>query len=304
MEQEGRGLRLQVQVVLYRNPVSDIWRLLWGLATACDHATRAALLAESHLCLGDCTEVPTLTAVDVGSLRENGLQAGLSTLSYEFFGANLGHSGGHNRLSRKGPGDLILLLNPDTYPSPRLLIELLTVLAADERVGIVEARQIPMEHPKHFDPLTGETSWASGCCLIARRAVFEQVGGFDADCFPLHCDDVDLSWRVRLEGFKVVHVPRATVFRDKGIGSDGYPVPGEVEVYQSTLGRLMLAVRYGRPDILEQTVNQIASGGSEDQRKALNEFRRRRSLGSVPAAVEGAERVAEFVGGEYARHRF
>lgn len=304
MEQEGEGLRLQVQVVLYRNPVSNMWRLLWGLASACGHATRAAMLTEAHLCIGDCTEVPTLTAEDVGALRENRLKAGLSSLSYEFFGVNLGHSGGHNHLSRKGLGDLILLLNPDTYPSPRLLVELLGALSQDERIGIVEARQIPMEHPKHFDPLTGETSWASGCCLIIRKHVFEQAGGFNPECFPLHCDDVDLSWRVRLLGFKVVHVPRATVFHDKGIGSNGYPVLGEVEVYQSMLGRLMMAVRYVRPDILEETVNQIASSGSEEQRKALDEFRRRRSQGSLPSPVEGAERVAEFVGGAYARHRF
>jgi GT2 family glycosyltransferase len=304
MAADGQGLTLQVQVVLYRNRVSNVWRLIWGLATACSHATRAGLLTEAHLALGDSTEVPALTSRDVKVLHDTGLESGLSSLSYEFFGANLGHAGGHNRLSQTGMGDLILLLEPDTYPSPRLLIELLSVLSRDKRIGIVDAREIPMEHPKHFDVLSGQTSWASGCCLMIRRAVFEQVGGFDADCFPLHCDDVDLSWRVRLLGFEVVHAPGATVFRDQEIGSDGYPAVRKTEEYHLTLARLMLATRYGRPDILEQTINQIASGGSEHQRKALDEFRGRQSEGSLPSPVAGAEQVAEFVEDKYARHRF
>jgi hypothetical protein len=294
---------LQVQVVLKDNPVSQIWRLLWGLAASRARAADEGLLGEVRLVFGDCSDIPCFRPEDIADLTAKAPAAGLKELTYKFFGENLGHSGGHNRLAESGDGDLVMLLNPDTYPGPGLLRELLLALR-DPNAGIVEARQIPLEHPKDFDPVTGETSWASGCCIAIRRSVFEAVGGFDPEHFPLHCDDVDLSWRVRLAGFKVVHVPRATVFHNKRIGTNGHPVPGLTEVYHGTLGRLLLAVKYARPDILKETAGQIAEAGSDAQKQALEEFRRRETAGALPAPTEGASVVAQFVGGEYAKHRF
>ena len=55
-------------------------------------------------------------------------QGSLSAVTYEFFDANLGSSGGQNRLAAGHPSDLLLVLNPDTYPSPTALVELIRAL--------------------------------------------------------------------------------------------------------------------------------------------------------------------------------
>jgi GT2 family glycosyltransferase len=226
----------------------------------------------------------------------------LADVTYEFFGRNLGSSGGANRLASRHSGDLLMILNPDTYPSPTALTELVKVSDGPD-VGIVEARQIPLEHPKAYSLRHGDTSWASGCCMLIRREVFDELGGFDEANFLLHCDDVDFSWRARAAGYRVVFAPFASVFHDKRPRPDAaWPAP-DVELYHAALGRLMLATRWNRPDIVQETISAIQASGPSVQREAIAEYRARQQAGRIPSPVEDAS-VAEFVDGEYAVHRF
>lgn len=293
---------LRVQTVLFRNEPVELWRLLHGLAAAATRAVEAGVVGAVEWAMGDCSPVPVLQAADAEAMA---LDAGdaLRSVSYEFFDENLGSSGGHNRLAAGHPSDLLVTLNPDTYPSPLVFVEMVGALA-DETVGIAEARQLPLEHPKAYDPVAGDTSWASTCCIVVRRAIFDELGGFDHDTFPLYCDDVDFSWRVRALGHRVVVAPFATVFHDKRPRHDGVWPASDVEVYHSTLGRLMLATRWDRPDILEETIDWIEANGAPMQEQALADYRARALEGRVPAAVPDAAAVAEFIGGEYAVHRF
>jgi hypothetical protein len=293
---------LQVQVVLFKNDLPAIWRLMWGVTAAVKQAADELDLTAT-LAFGDCSPVPVLRPEDAGALRTEAVKAGLHDVGYTFFNDNLGSSGGSNRLAEQSESDLILVLNPDTYPVPNMLRTLIRALDNAE-VGVAEARHIPLEHPKDYHPVTGDTSWASGCCLLVRREVFRAVGGFDPDHFPLYCDDVDFSWRVRLAGYRVVHVPRAVVFHGKRMTLGGGPVPASTELYHGTLGRLMLATRYARPDILEETMSSVRAAGDPVQKQALADFEARRAEGRIPSPVDGGPRVAEFVGGEYAKHRF
>lgn len=104
---------------------------------------------------------------------------------------------------KAAPKERFLLINPDSLPSEGCIQKLLARHDA-ERPGIVEARQWPMEHPKEYDPVTGDTPWASGAFLLIDSAVFAKVGGFDPVYF-LYCEDVDLSWRIWLAGARVVY---------------------------------------------------------------------------------------------------
>jgi hypothetical protein len=294
---------VQIQTVLFRNSNADVWRLLFGVAGTVALARREGLLLEGRWVLGDCSPERVLPDIEVQELEATARAEGLDGFSYEFFDENLGSSGGHNRLAAGGWGDVLVTLNPDTYPSPRMLAELVTTLRQDD-VGIAEARQLPMEHPKRFSLADGETSWASTCAIAVPRSVFDELEGFDHDHFPLYCDDVDFSWRARHAGHRVLVSPRATVFHDKRPSSGGVQVASDVEVFHSTLGRLMLAARYDRSDIRDETIRWVEGHGSSPQREALTEFRERESAGRVPPALPDAARVAQFVRGEYAEHRF
>lgn len=289
--------------MLYKQEPPDVARLMRASAAAARHAIDKGLVERVELAFGDCSPTPTLGADAIAGLREEALALGLDDLSVEFFDCNLGSAGGSNRLAESAEADLLLILNPDCYPAPVLLAELVEPVR-DPSVGIVEGHQIPFEHPKEFDLVTGDTSWASGSCLLISSDLFRTVGGFDAEHFFLQCDDVDLSWRVRLAGFRVVHRPRAVVFHDKRLTENYQLHVPRAEEYHSCLGRLMLAHKYGREDIAEETLELITKRGSAGQREAVDEYRRRLREGRVPRPLPDGRSVAQFVAGEYAKHRF
>jgi Glycosyltransferase like family 2 len=294
---------LRIQTVLFGQELAQLWRLLRGLDAAARKVLDAGLVGKVEWALGDSSAGPLFGASEAQSMLAAASGEGLSDITYEFFEANLGSSGGQNRLADGHPSDLLLVLNPDTYPSPTTLFELVKVLD-ESGAGIVEARQIPLEHPREYDPVTGETGWASGFCMLVQRKLFDDLGGFDNEHFLLHCDDVDFSWRARNAGHKIVLAPYATVFHDKRPHPDNaWPAP-DAELFHSALGRLMLAVRWDRPDIVEETITLIESGESEIQRSALEEFRSRVKAGRIPDVESDSAAVAEFIHGEYAVHRF
>lgn len=301
MPDDRAGRVLRVQSVLYGHRLEQLWRLLHGLDAAARVLLSSGLAGRVEWAMGDSSPGPILGDQDADAMGE--ATSALHPISYEFFAENLGSSGGQNRLAGDHTCDMVLVLNPDTYPSPTALLELVKALDAPG-VGVVEARQIPLEHPREYDAVTGDTSWASGFCMLVDRLVFDQLNGFDDATFLLHCDDVDLSWRARRAGHRVVTAPRAAVFHDKRPApDDAWPVP-DAEIYHSALGRLMLARRWARPDIVEETERAIEAGESSIQFAALEEFRARVADGRAPRPEPDAAKVAQFIDGEYATHRF
>ena len=124
---------------------------------------------------------------------------------------NNGFAGGMNLLAVQSRADFMFLLNPDTRLEEGCLETLLARAQADSRIGICDAKQLPREHPKAWDPLTGETSWCSGAAALIRREAFDEVGGFDEQLFFMYCEDIDLSWKFWLKNWKCVYVPAAAV---------------------------------------------------------------------------------------------
>lgn len=292
-----------VAIVLHENDLPEIWRCLRSLyrtveLALADHALDLRVV---RIRVGDCSSTPLLSHHDLGQLR-GGLDERVA-LEYEWFGRNLGHSGACNTLAEGAAEDALLLLNPDTYVAPRLLGTLLRRLG-EPSVAAADARQIPCEHPKWFDPIVGDQSWASGACLMVRTAAFRATDGFDGESFPSYVNDVDLSWRLRLAGGRVVHEPNAVVFHDKRLTATAGVEPTAIEVYQGTLARLLLATKYGRDDIVADTIATVDGHGRSEHRRAVREFRRRDRDGLLPPVLAAGAGVAEFTAGEYGRRRF
>lgn len=152
---------------------------------------------------------------------------------------NLGFAAANNLAVRDFDCEFIALLNPDAFPEPTWLAEL---LAAAERwpqaaafgstqwlahePGVCDgegdelfALGLPYRagHRRRVTQLAPEGPTFSACAAAAlfRRVDFEAMGGFDPDFFA-YCEDLDLGYRLRLIGRISVQAPRAVVAHVSG----------------------------------------------------------------------------------------
>jgi len=124
---------------------------------------------------------------------------------------NRGFGAGHNRAIKSSAHDYILVSNIDLeFDIDSILVIVEKAKADDINVAAWEFRQVPHEHPKHYDPVTLETSWQSHACVLIRRRAFEKVGGYDDNIF-MYGEDVELSYRFRSYGFILRYFPAALV---------------------------------------------------------------------------------------------
>ena len=156
--------------------------------------------------------------------------------------SNVGFGRGHNANAALGGAPFFFVLNQDCVLEPGVLATLVRSASMDAReIAAWELRQIPYEHPKAYDPATFDTPWASGAALLLRRGAFEGVGGFDANIF-MYGEDVDLSWRLRAAGWRIVYRPKL------GVVHRTYRHANEVKPLQvcgGALTNLCLRARYG-----------------------------------------------------------
>lgn len=294
---------LQIQTVFYKATRSDVDRFLSSVARAAEVAKASGHISAATLVAGDCSPLPIFRAAGLPELTDSLLRAGLDGFEYEFFDCNLGSAGGHNSLLEKSTSDLIWIVNPDIVASPNVIQELVLRLD-DSKIGMIEGRQIPIEHPKAYDQSSGETSWASTACALLPRNVVQEIGHFDSESFFLYCDDVDYSWRVRLAGYKVLFHPPARIFHDKRLDLSGRMVVSAAEVYYAAEAALLMAHKWSRPDLVETFLTWMLSDGEPLQRKAAEAFLERQKNGKLPEPLDPDHRIGEFHEGNWAVHRW
>jgi hypothetical protein len=57
--------------------------------------------------------------------------------------------------------------------------------------------------------------WATGAALMIRSRMYWEAGGLDARFFA-HQEEIDLCWRLRARGYKIVCVPQSVVYHVGG----------------------------------------------------------------------------------------
>ncbi len=146
---------------------------------------------------------------------------------------NLGYAGGCNHAARHATGDVLVFVNSDAIVAPGALAAL-TRRVSEPDVGLACASiRLADEpdllnsagNPVHYlmfswvgdlgqpaaehEQLT-EVPSISGVAFAVRRAVWDELGGFDVAYFA-YCEDVYLSLRAWQAGLRVVHDPGAVV---------------------------------------------------------------------------------------------
>ncbi|MDQ3679014.1 MAG: glycosyltransferase [Actinomycetota bacterium] len=148
---------------------------------------------------------------------------------------NLGFAGGNNLGAREATGEHVIFLNNDMAVDPGFVRGLVETIMGDPEAVSAGAKilswdgslfdfagsicnftghasQVGFEepyHPDRYDEVVPQL-FACGGAMIIDREVFLDVGGFDDDYF-IYFEDVDLGWRLWLQGHKVLFAPTAVV---------------------------------------------------------------------------------------------
>lgn len=292
---------LQIQSVLYKNEKKALFRTLENLKNALRVDEECKKMVEKAVLIwGDASPEPLFERKEIEQLNA---QFGKLTIVYEYFNENTGTAKGHNRMAKLENCEYIMIMNPDIVVNPRIFTQLLQPFS-DDKVGMTEARQTPIEHHKEYDVEAGETSWASTACTIFPRKVYEKVGGFDEETFFMYCDDLDFSWMVRLAGYKIIYVPAAVVFHDKRVSANAQWQPTRAERYYSAEAAILMAYKWSNNDRVEKLLKQFSDSNGEIEMQVVESFYKRQKEKRLPVQLDAEHKIAEFVGDGYGHSRF
>ncbi len=164
---------------------------------------------------------------------------------------NRGYAGGCNEGLKHSTADYVVFMNDDTEHEPLWLERLVRAALEDERIAALQPKILslkPYRRGKKVFDYAGAAGgmidrlgypwclgrtfsaieqdggqydagqdifWASGVAMFVKRAVAAELGGFDDDFF-MQMEEIDLSWRMKLAGYRLCSVPSSVVLHEGG----------------------------------------------------------------------------------------
>jgi GT2 family glycosyltransferase len=153
---------------------------------------------------------------------------------------NRGFCAANNQGFAASDSEFVALLNNDAEAEPNWLEKLASAFEGRPDVGMAASKILVHEDPRRIDKAghliypdgqnrgrgSGELDegqydrveeilWPDGCAAMYRRAMLDQIGGFDEDFFA-YADDAELGLRARIAGWKCLYIPEAVVQHHRG----------------------------------------------------------------------------------------
>ena len=160
---------------------------------------------------------------------------------------NGGYAKGYNDALKHVDADVFCLLNSDVEVTPNWLSPIISTFKEDTNVAIVQPKILDFKNKvffeyagaaggfidkygypycrgRIFDTIEEDHGqyddisnifWASGACLFIRKHVFVELEGFDASFFA-HMEEIDLCWRAKNKGYKIMYNGHTTVYHVGG----------------------------------------------------------------------------------------
>ncbi len=156
---------------------------------------------------------------------------------------NYGFSRGNNLAIAEASGEFVTLLNNDVEVDPHWLEPMVQQMVSDPRIAAVQPKILkwnardrfeyagaaggfidrwgfPFARGRMFDTLeidggqydtVEDILWATGAAAMFRRTHLDEVGLLD-ERFFMHQEEIDLCWRLRRRGYRIVCEPRSVVY--------------------------------------------------------------------------------------------
>ncbi len=182
----------------------------------------------------------------------------------------------NNEASKNAKGEILIFLNNDTeVVSPEWLSAMIE-LAQRKDTGVVGAKliyrnnaiqhagillgvggvanhafyQFPQSKNSYFSQanVIRNYSAVTGACMMIRKPLFEEVGGFDEINCPIAFNDVDLCLRLREKGYLIVYTPYAVLYHYEA-ASRGYKRDPEAEYIKKRWGHIIENDPYYNPNL-------------------------------------------------------
>jgi GT2 family glycosyltransferase len=153
---------------------------------------------------------------------------------------NRGFCAANNQGFAVSDTEFVALLNNDAEADSDWLEKLATAFDGRADIGMAASKILVHEDPRRIDKaghliyLDGqnrgrgsgeldegqydrveEILWPDGCAAMYRRAMLDEIGGFDEDFFA-YADDAELGLRARIAGWKCLYIPGAVVRHHRG----------------------------------------------------------------------------------------
>ena len=189
----------------------------------------------------------------------------VKTLSFE---KNFGFTGGYNRAFKEIDCEYFVLINSDIEVSEDWLRPLVEWMDSHPDCGACAPKLHSWQEREKFEyagaagghidkfgfpfcrgrvmkrvekdngqyDSPADVLWATGACLLVRSSVYETLGGLDERFFA-HMEEIDLCWRMQLEGWKVTIVPDSVVYH---VGGGTLPASSPFKLFLNYRNNLMM----------------------------------------------------------------
>ena len=160
---------------------------------------------------------------------------------------NGGYAKGYNDALKQIDAEYFVLINSDIEVTDGWLSPIISLMDSDKQIascqpkildynsktkfeyagasgGFIDNLGYPFCRGRIFDFLEEdkgqyndaiEVFWATGACLFVRAEHYNEVDGLDEDFFA-HQEEIDLCWRLKNKGFKVMVEPKSVVYHVGG----------------------------------------------------------------------------------------
>ena len=129
-----------------------------------------------------------------------------------------------------------------------------------------------------------EVFWATGACLMVRSSLYRKLGGLDERFFA-HMEEIDLCWRMQLEGYRITVVPQSVVYH---VGGGTLPASSPFKLFLNYRNNLMMLENNLAKTFALQLTGKgedMAKAAAKGHAKAKRRIAARRCLDWISAAV-------------------